>query len=77
VSQNFTCNLAGAGGGRPEIGARSDASLRHIDHDGNLRSDCAVVAAASTRTAIGVCPSRRSRFTVQFTVHYGPIRWVF
>jgi hypothetical protein len=59
--------------GRPEIGAGSDASLPHFDHDGNLRSGRTVVAARSARTAIGVCPSRRSRFTV----HYGPIGGFF
>ena len=59
--------------GRPEIGAGLDASLPHFDHHGNLRSARTVVAAQGARTAIGVCPSRRSRFTV----HYGSIDGFF
>jgi hypothetical protein len=41
--------------GAPEIGTRSKAALAHFDHDGNLRSDRAVGAAAGVAAALGVC----------------------
>src|SRR5260370_11630920 len=65
----FPRDMVGSSGSRPEIGARSDATFAHFDHDGDLRSNRSAGATPSTRAAFGV----RQRFTV----HYGPISRFF
>jgi len=42
---NVTRDMAGAGRGRPEVGAGSDAALAHHDHDGAICTNRARGAA--------------------------------
>jgi hypothetical protein len=51
--------MVGSNGSRSEIGARSDASRAHLDHNGNLRADRTSGATPSPRTAFGVRPKIR------------------
>src|SRR5438874_796016 len=62
MSANLTRDLVGAGGSRPEIGAGTNAALPHFDHHGYLRADRIHVAAASARSAFGVCGQSRRVF---------------
>src|SRR5712692_8360558 len=47
-------NLAGSIGSRPQVGARSNATLAHLDNDGHLRTDGARQPTARGRKAVGV-----------------------
>ena len=73
----LTCDVASSSGCRPEIGARSDAALPRLNHNGYLRSDCSYRATPSTRTVGRICQRCNAGCKVQFTVHYGPIKQVF
>ena len=63
-------------GADPKVRPRPDAALSRLDHDGHLRSDRSCRATPSARTAANL-PRMRVGCTVQFTVHYGPIKRVF
>jgi hypothetical protein len=65
----FPRDMVGSSGSRPEIGARPDAPLAHLDHDGNLRADRTCGSTPSSGAAFGV--------RHKFTVHYGPIGHLF
>jgi integrase len=54
MSAYLSRDMVGSSGSRPEIGAGSNATLAHFDHDGDLRANRSVGATPSTRTAFGL-----------------------